>query len=86
MNDIHTEAWDMLFSLPRKNKSKTVKKTHLSQARTLLSLEETPLVGIRFWNRTYPHVRLWSRSGVTLLFVRFLERGGDKCKDRGAFG
>jgi len=33
MNDIHTETWDILFSLPRKNKSKTVKKTEPSAKR-----------------------------------------------------
>jgi len=36
-----------------------------------------------FWNRTYSGFGVG--AGVTLLSVRFLERDGGKCRDKGAF-
>jgi len=58
MNDIHIETWDMPIQFAQKEQVKDGKKTHLSQARALLSLKEASLIGILFWNRTYPRVRL----------------------------
>jgi len=34
-----------------------------SEPDTVLSPEKTVLMGIWFWNRTYPHIWLWSRNG-----------------------
>jgi len=69
---------------PEKDKSKNRRKSISEPNRAFLSPEETPLMG--FWNRTYPCDLRALESGVTVLFVRFLERGGGKCKDKEAFG
>jgi len=81
---IFTETWDAI-QFARKEQVKDGKKTHLSKAHTLLSPEETS------WRYNFGieliHVSGFGvGAGVTLLFVRFLERGGDKCRDREAFG
>jgi len=83
-NDIHIEIWDMLFNFPRTNQNKEKKNT--SEPSALLFKR-----GLLWWWYGFgiglTHVSGFGiGAGVTLLFVRFLERGDDKCRDREAFG
>jgi len=86
MNDIHNETWDMLFNLSGTNKSKTRKRTK----RTYLSAPFYPQRSFLDGDTALESDLSTSGFGVgaevILLFVRFLERGDDKFRDREAFG
>jgi len=73
-----------VIQFAQKEQVKNSKKTHLSQACALLSPEEASLMGNTALELI--HVSFEVGAGVTLLFVRFLERSSDKCRDREAFG
>jgi len=63
MNKIYTGSLGCTIQFVQKEQVEKQKKAYLSQTRALLCPEEAPLVGIPFWNRTYPRIRFWSRSG-----------------------
>jgi len=62
--------WNLEYAIQfvQKEQVENGKKTFdLSQRALFLSPEEASLVGIRFWNWTYPRIRLWSRSGGNIV-------------------
>jgi len=73
----------MYYSVRQKGQVEKQKKTHLSQIRSFMP-RGGPLGGGTVLESDLPSFGI--RTRVTLLSVRFLERSGGKCRDRGAFG
>jgi len=85
MNDIHNETWDILFNLSGTNKSKMRKRTKKYPSElSVHSFIPRGAFLTGFGVGFTPGFRV--RAGVTPLFVRFSERGDEKCRDREEFG